>query len=50
MAGSEVSKTGGELSFRLGSGCNWLENSSTCNKNEHVIISKKTEIVRDSHG
>ena len=31
------------------SGCDWLENSSTCNINEHMLISKKTEIVRDSH-
>ena len=43
IAGSEGSKTGIELSFGLGGGCNWLENSSTCNINEHVITSKKTE-------
>ena len=42
-AGSEASQTGRELSFGLGGGCNWLENSSTCNINEHMIISKKTE-------
>ena len=43
IAGSERSKMGRELSFGLGGGCNWLENSSTYNINEHVIIPKKTE-------
>ena len=49
IAFSEECKAGTETSTGLGGGCNWLKNGSTCKINEHVFISKKTEIVRDSH-